>query len=205
MTLSDRSGAASLAVRAVGPTDAVALAAFFEAAGSTCFCRYWHFSGDKNGWLERSAARPEESRAELEAAVQEARPDGAGLVASTGGAIVGWLKLSPRTSVPKLRNLPVYRTLDLGPDDGVLAIGCMLVHPEHREQGVARALVAGAIDEAERQGARCIEAYPRRSPTRLYDEAAFLGPEALYRAQGFEVVVDQPPYPVLRRHPSPLR
>jgi GNAT superfamily N-acetyltransferase len=191
-------------VRAVGPTDAVALAAFFDAAGSTCFCRYWHFTGDKNGWLERSAARPEESRAELETAVREARPDGTGLVASVGGVVVGWLKLSPRGAVPKLRNLPVYRTLDLGPDDGVLAIGCMLVHPDHREQGVARSLITGAIAEAKRQGARFIEAYPRRSPTRLYDEAAFLGPEALYRELGFEITVDQPPYPVLRRILSPL-
>lgn len=193
------------AVRVVGPGDGPALAAFFEAAGSSCFCRYWHFAGDKNGWLERSALRPEESRAELEAAVREARPDGAGIIASAGGAIVGWLKLSPRAAVPKLRRLPVYRTLDLGPDDGVLAIGCMLVHPEHRERGVARALLAGALEEAERQGARFVEAYPRRSHARLYDEAAFLGPEALYRELGFAVVVDQPPYPVLRRDLSPRK
>ncbi len=193
------SEAPELQVRWVGPTDGPALAAFFEAAGSTCFCRYWHFGGDKNGWLERSAARPEESRSELEAAVREQRPDGAGLVAlGGGGVVVGWLKLAPRGAVPKLRNLPVYRTLDLGPDEGVLAIGCVLVHPEHREQGVARALLEGAILEATRGGARFLEAYPRRSATRLYDEAAFLGPEALYLALGFDITVDQPPYPVLR-------
>ncbi len=191
-------------VRAVAPADAAALGAFFEAAGSTCFCRYWHFQGDKNGWLERSAARPEESRAELEAAVREARPDGAGLVARLDGVVVGWLKLAPRAAVPKLRNLPVYRALDLGDDEGVLAIGCMLVHPDHRDRGVARALVAFAIEEAGRRGARFVEAYPRRSPDRLYDEAAFLGPEGLYRALGFEVIVDQPPYPVLRRALPPL-
>ena len=35
-----------------------ALAALFERAESPCFCRYWHFEGDKNAWLDRCANRP---------------------------------------------------------------------------------------------------------------------------------------------------
>ena len=36
--------------------------ALFEASGSPCFCRYWHFEGKKNDWLARCALRPDENR-----------------------------------------------------------------------------------------------------------------------------------------------
>src|SRR5262249_28771934 len=50
------------------------LRALFDACHSTCFCRYWHFSGTKNEWLDRCANRPEENSAELEAAVRAQDP-----------------------------------------------------------------------------------------------------------------------------------
>ena len=56
-------------VRPLDGSNVDALIALFEASYSTCFCRYWHFTGNKNEWLERGAFRPEENIAELRAAV----------------------------------------------------------------------------------------------------------------------------------------
>lgn len=191
-------------VAAVTRAHLPALRALFEAASSSCFCRYWHFEGNKNEWLERCAFRPEENRDELEAAVAEARDDGGGVVAlDDDGAIVGWMKLTRRSAVPKLRRLPVYRSLDLGDDASVFSVGCFLVHPGRRRRGVARALLEGAEAIARAKGARAIEGYPRRSSAPLHDEEAFQGPEAVFVALGFEHAAGEAPYPVYRKVLAP--
>jgi GNAT superfamily N-acetyltransferase len=189
-------------VASVGAAHLPSLQALFEAAASPCFCRYWHFAGNKNEWLERCAFRPEENAAELAAAIG-ARPEGGeGLVAlsadSAADRVVGWMKLIARSRVPKLRGLPVYRSLDLGEDDGVLSVGCFLVHPDARGRGVARALVLAAPSFARAWGARWIEAYPRRSTEPLHAEEAWQGPERLFVEAGFSAVHDVAPYPVYR-------
>lgn len=175
-----------------------ALVALFKESYSSCFCRYWHFTGNKNEWLERGAFRPEENEAELAAAVRAGDPGARGLLAFDGDRAVGWLKLTPRASVPKLRSLPVYRNLDLGDEHTTYSIGCLLVHPEHRRRGVARALVEAATAAAGAWGALAVEAYPRRAAHPLSDEEAWQGPEKTFLDAGFTVVHDTPPYPVLR-------
>jgi GNAT superfamily N-acetyltransferase len=186
----------SVRVEEASAAHAPALEALFERAGSPCFCRYWHFSGNKNEWLDRCAHRPEENAAELDAALAGGAPEG--LVAIDHGDVLGWMKLTPRLRVPKLRNLPVYRSLELGDDETTFAIGCFLVDPQHRKIGVARALVRAAPAIARTRGASALEAYPRRSTEKLHDEEAWQGPEHLFVESGFRVVHDVGPYPVYR-------
>lgn len=180
-------------------SDMPAFAALFRAAGSPCFCRFWHFTGDKNAWLERCAEAPEASLREQEDAVRRGGDDARGLVAWDGDAAIGWMKLSPRAAVPKLRGLPVYRALDLGPDAGAWSIGCVLVHPERRGRGVARALVAAADAHVRAWGGRAIEAYPRRTREPMHPEQAMQGPLATYLAQGYVEIAGEGQYPVLRK------
>jgi GNAT superfamily N-acetyltransferase len=176
------------------------LHALFEAAPSTCFCRYWHFEGTKNEWLDRCAHRPEENRAELDAAVRERREDAEGVVAiGEDETILGWMKLTARSSVPKLRRLPVYRSLDLGDEGSTFSVGCFLVHPAHRRTGIARALLEGAEEIACLRGASAIEGYPRRSSSPLHDEEAWQGPEGVFVERGFQHVAGEAPYPVYRK------
>lgn len=176
------------------------LFALFEAASVTCFCRYWHFEGTKNEWLDRCAHRPEENREELATAVREEREDGGGVVAvNDDGTVVGWMKLTRRSAVPKLRRLPVYRSLDLGDEEATFAIGCFVIHPAFRRSGIARALIEAADRVARDRGASAIEGYPRRSSSPLYDEEAWQGPERAFVASGFEHVAGEPPYPVYRK------
>jgi GNAT superfamily N-acetyltransferase len=190
----------TLRVEIAGPEHAARLRALFDACASTCFCRYWHFTGTKNEWLERCALRPEENASELERALASGPDETArGLVAVTGdGDVVGWMKLTARAALPKLRALPVYRALDLGREETTFGVGCVLVDPRHRRRGVARALVEAAPERARAWGARAIEAYPRRSHDALHDEEAWQGPERIFVALGWEVVHDVAPYPVYR-------
>jgi GNAT superfamily N-acetyltransferase len=202
------------------PAHASALGALFDAAGCPCHCRYWHFEGDKNAWLERCALAPEQNQAEQAAALAAGTDDAAGIVALVGDDIVGWLKLAPRAALGKLLRLGAYRPLGLAQDPGVLGIGCVLVHPAHRARGVARALIVGAVEHGARVGAHTIEAYPLRAQERLRDDELGRGPEALYRSLGFTAMAApvlagaahamfgaEPTgaYPVLRRPLSPVR
>jgi len=170
----------------------------FGVCASSCFCRYWHFEGTKNEWLARLAFAPETNEAEQRARLAEGDPSARGLVAVEGEVVVGWLKLSPRATVPKLRRLPVYRALDLGPDEGVLSIGCLLVHPSYRRRGVARALVRHALVVAKETGAHAVEAYPHKRDEELRDEELWMGPLALFEEAGFRALEGNAAYPVLR-------
>lgn len=172
-------------------------AKLFEASSSSCFCRYWHFTGTKNDWLERCAIRPEENLAEQADAVARGDVSASGLVAVENGAVVGWMKLAPRESLPKLTSLPVYRQLVAEP--GTWTIGCFVVDPSRRRRGIARALVRNAETYVAAQGGRVIEAHPRRSTAPLHDEEAWQGPERLFLELGFAVIHDVSPYPVYRK------
>ncbi len=174
--------------------------ALFAAAGSGCFCRYWHFLGTKNEWLARLASQPEENAAEQEKALRDGSPTAGGLVALEGERAIGWLKLAPRSAVPKLARLPVYRPLALSPVDDVLSIACLLVDPAHRRKGVARALVEAAKTIAERTGASSLEAYPHNRGELLRDEELWMGPYSLLVEAGFRSVGspgENETYPVL--------
>jgi GNAT superfamily N-acetyltransferase len=201
----------TLAIVALDAATAPAWVGLFEACASPCFCRYWNFEGKKNDWLERCAFRPEENRDEQLALVRAGAPEARGLLALEGDVAVGWMKLAPRSLLPKLTRQGAYRPLDLGPDAGVWSIGCLLVRPEQRGQGLAMALVQAAPAHVRSwtgaasalEPARAIEAYPRGRTdgalARLHAEEAWVGTEALFDRCGYVRVAGEAAYPVMRR------
>jgi GNAT superfamily N-acetyltransferase len=183
---------------ALVPAHANALTALFERIGSACYCRYFHFEGDKNEWQARLAFEPEKNRAEL--VERAARPPLAGVVAFAGEDACGWMKLEPAAAVPKLYAQRPYRALPqlAGPRSGVWVVGCFLVAPEVRRRGVARGLLRAGIELARAQGAHALEAFPRRAEG-VRDEELWTGPLALFMSESFAIVQEQTQYPVLRR------
>lgn len=171
----------------------------FDECHVACFCNYWHFEGNKNEWLEQCAFRPEENFAAQEARVRSGSPSARGLLCIEKERALGWMKLVPIATIPKLRKLPVYKSLDLGDEASGYAIGCLLVHPSLREQGVARAMVREAAKFVRQWGGEGIHAFPRRSLERLYPEEIWQGPERLFIGEEFELLHDLPPYPVLKK------
>jgi GNAT superfamily N-acetyltransferase len=183
----------------VRASDARALSALFERAEVRCYCRYWHFSGDKNAWLERCALAAEQNERELGAALLTNSEPAQGIVARSEDAIVGWMKLSPAWHVEKLYQQRVYKALPCftPPREGVYAVGCFLVDPERRRRGIARQMLQAGVDFARSVGARAIEAFPRRAAL-LGDEEQWMGPFSIFESLGFRTVHDFQPYPVLR-------
>jgi GNAT superfamily N-acetyltransferase len=181
------------------PELAGAWAALFEASGSACFCRWWYFAGTKNEWLDRCFHDPARNRDEQTALVAGGAPEAGGLVAIEDDAVVGWMKLAPRAGLTKLRRQGAYRALDLGDDEGIWSVGCLLVRPDRRRRGVARALVEAAPEHVRANGGRAVEAYPHRVAHALHDEEAWMGPESIFVALGWHAVHDVAPYPVHRK------
>jgi GNAT superfamily N-acetyltransferase len=212
------------AVVAAGPEHADGLAALFHAAGSPCFCRFWHFTGTNNDWLDRCANAPGDNERELREALASRLDDGAsdrasaqgapsaanprsaeaqGVVAveSRSGAVVGWMKVAPAPAMKKAYDRRLYKSLPCFEGDraGVFAIGCFLVHPDHRKRALSTALVRGAVAIAPSWGARALEAFPRRPREPVREDELWTGPMGAFEKNGFVEVHAFEPYPVLRR------
>ncbi len=177
--------------------DHPALVEFFERAGSSCFCHYHEFEGDARAFqyslATNSASHKEALREKLHAGTFQA------LVAWRGDRIVGFLRFGPPERNKQLTQR-IYRDLPCfsGPPRRRASIFCMLVIPELRRQGVARALVQALDEGARALGYEEIEALPRGT-TGGMDEEYWTGPFGLFEKQGFTVVHDFEPYPVVRR------
>lgn len=180
--------------------DGPELVQLFERCGSGCYCRYWHFAGDKNAWLDRLAHAPELSARELEQDLATASNTPHGVIASSGEQVIGWMKLTFAQRVDKLYAQRPYRGLPLldGHARRVLTVGCFLVDPDFRRKGVARSLLAEGLELARRVGATAIEAFPRQAEM-LGEPELWMGPFEIYAALGFEAVYSVGQYPVLRK------
>ncbi|MFO0571037.1 MAG: GNAT family N-acetyltransferase [Polyangiaceae bacterium] len=190
----------SFEVVPAGPSHGPGLLALFQRTGSPCHCRWWHFDGDKNAWLDRCANRASESRAELAARVAEGHAEARGVVAvDADQAVVGWMKVCEALTVPKLFEQRLYKGLACfdGDRSSTWVIGCFLIDEPWRRRGVARALLAGGIELARNSGATHVEAFPRRAED-VPAEQLWTGPSAIFDALGFTTVHDFAPYPVLR-------
>lgn len=158
--------------------------------GGWCFCVAWwvpHWVG----FNERSA---EENRALRESLLAVGIGDG--WLAVQGEQTVGWCQGGPRD---QLGRIAFYYKRP--PDPDCWAIGCVQVPHELRRQGVARALLEGAIEQMRAAGARRVEAYPRLDKTEGPADPADLwpGPLALYRSLGFRVIGRKGPVRIMGR------
>lgn len=173
-----------------------------------CWCMAYRRSGAQDS-LPAGTSRAEANRASLKALVDAGRSPG--LIAYHGKVPVGWVSLAPRDEFAKLKRSPVMKPVD---DKPVWSIICFVVPSPYRGQGVAHALLQGAIAYARRHGATLIEAYPVDKAERSSDEAMWFGAKSMYDRAGFkEVARRKPTRPVVRRRvvpnksfkPKPLR
>ncbi len=68
-----------------------------------------------------------------------------------------------------------------------------VVPSEHRGQGVAAALLEGALADAREQGATLVEAYPVDRPAHSKDDTMWFGAKSMYDKAGFEEVARRKP------------
>jgi GNAT superfamily N-acetyltransferase len=146
-----------------------------------CWCQAWRGADAAFGRGE-----PGRNRLLLRSQVEAGGP-APGLIAYLDGQPLGWCGLGPRAAMPRLAR---SRTIPAVDDLPVWAIGCFNVRVGYRRQGVARALLAGAVAYAREMGAPAIEAYPIDPEGRRIDVAfGFVGFTSMFEAAGFRRVV----------------
>lgn len=173
------------------------LEALFNAKGCSmargCWCMAYRRSGkvEPPAGVTASAFNREGLRA---LAVAASPPPG--LLAYRGNEPVGWVSLGPREQFARLARSPVMGPVD---DQPVWSIICFVVPPAFRHQGVAHALLQGAIDFASAHGVRLLEAYPVEKARRGDDAWMWFGAKSMYDRAGFtEVARRRPERPVVR-------
>jgi GNAT superfamily N-acetyltransferase len=101
---------------------------------------------------------------------------------------VGWCGFGPRHEMERLVR---SRTIPAVDDQPVWSLVCFLVLPEYRRQGVARALLRGAIDCARSYGAPALEAYPiDPAGERINTTSAYVGSVSMFEREGFLRVLE---------------
>ncbi len=186
----------ALAIRPLTPARWPDLEAVFLAKGCSvargCWCMYYRETG---AFVLAGGKAPALARKrKLHDLVTDGPPPG--LLAYLGKKPVGWVTLGPR---PAFRRLEKSRAMKAVDDEPVWSLVCFVVPSEFRGQGVASALLEGAIDYAARQGATILEAYPREPEGRAPDDSMWFGTRSMFDKAGFEEVARHSPgRPVMR-------
>ena len=174
------------------------LEALFEARGCSearrCWCMYYRLSGKETGFTRPGDGQPARAKAALRELAERDPPPG--LIGYRGEQPVGWISLGPRETYAKLARSPTMKPVD---DQPVWSIVCLVVPSELRGQGVARALIAGAVAYARKRGVKLLEAYPVDKDQPSATQAPWFGSKAMFDAAGFEEVARRrPARPVVR-------
>lgn len=158
---------------------------------SWCFCQYFTTTGRS---YEESAERNREA---LCAQVAQQPPPG--LLAYLGADPVGWAQVGPRASFPRVTADRATAVLD---SHGVWRCTCFVVRVGRRRRGVARALLARAVEYARQQGATQLEGHPvdvAAKGGKVPSPNLYHGTLSMFIDAGFdEVLRTRPDRPVVR-------
>jgi GNAT superfamily N-acetyltransferase len=117
-----------------------------------------------------------------------ARRPGPGVLAYDDGEPVGWAAVAPRDELHAFTHGRVIPRVD---DLPVWSVWCFKVRGGHRKQGIAHALLDGAVEFARAAGAPAIEGYPVDTGDRRVDAiSAFVGTRRMFERAGFVKAAD---------------
>jgi hypothetical protein len=145
-----------------------------------CWCMGFHPEG------VGKHKTPEQNRSEKELRVNEDRAHAA--LVYEGDACVGWCQFGVPDELPRIKSKRAYEAGLQGPDDRPdWRITCFYVNKGQRNQGIAAAALAGALDEIARLGGGTVESYPEDTTDRKVS-GSFLhnGTLAMFEREGFE-------------------
>jgi GNAT superfamily N-acetyltransferase len=169
-------GAVNLIIQEVDRDRWSDLEKLFESRGGPkyCLCMVWRATA------EEARKRDGQSRkTALQRRVEAGVP--VGILGYLDGEPVAWCSIAPRSTYRPLGGL------DDPADDleQVWSIVCFFVLRRLRGQGIMKRLIAAAIDQATRRGARVVEAYPVEPEAHSY---LFMGFVPVFESMGFQEV-----------------
>jgi GNAT superfamily N-acetyltransferase len=179
----------TITTRAVSPEDWAILEAFFGPSGaySNCWCTWFRQSSEeyRKGCSEGGGPNRELlNRLTLEGAAP-------GLLAYEDDRPVGWVSVAPREEFGRILRSPSLRPPDPAAksERGVWSVVCFWIPRAERGRGIARSLLAGAVEHARRGGATAIEGYPvDTAGAKKAAASIYTGTVELFTTAGFEVI-----------------
>lgn len=122
-----------------------------------------------------------------------------GLLAYLDGEPVGWCNVAPRSQIANLRK---FSEAIVDPADDPAVVMCFVIRADRRGEGVASALLRGAIEAARRWGSPWLEGYPARPDVDLegmpWSAAFYKGPLSMYLNAGFTIAREMDTWNVVR-------
>jgi len=163
-----------------------------------CYCHYYHVPKAIN-WPGLDGAT---NRAAMTARIEASEMDG--FLAYSGDEVVGWLNAQPRTKLPHcMARLGIPPPpLDV-PAEFATYIVCFVIAPSWRRRGVARALLAGALESFRARGIRVVDAFPFNAGASTTASHHYHGPPSLFREAGFDVEAGHKTMTAMRKRLSP--
>ena len=152
--------------------------------GSTCWDLFPRYTAAQQRELGITGGGESKRRAAL-AKLARRRKNSAGLIAYEGREPIGWISLGPRYDFSRIEGSRATPPVD---DVPAWVIPCITVRRGYRGRGVAVAMIRAAVDYAGKRGAPAVEAYPRAEGTRVHDDFAFFGTEAMFKKAGFRKI-----------------
>ena len=147
----------------------------------SCWCQWWRLTAAEYG---RSTSASHRAALRDQCAADPVP----GVVAYLGDLPVGWCGFGPRSAMRRLERSRTIPAIDGQP---VWSIVCFDVRPGYRRRGVAKALLAGAIEYADAHGAVGLEAYPTDpGGTRRDATFSYTGFTGMFEAAGFRRVIE---------------
>lgn len=157
-----------------------------NGACAGCWCMWWR--------VKRSAFKPAANKAAFRKIVAKGPPPG--LLAFDGDQAVGWCQLTPRSDLPTLSRSRMLMAVD---DMPVWSLSCFYVRKGWRGKGIMTALIAAAVEAAERQGVPALEAYPWDTKEKKSSSTVYTGLAKSFRRAGFRVVARRAQHrPIMR-------
>lgn len=110
-----------------------------------------------------------------------------GILAYSQKEPIGWCALAPREIFIRLEKARTLKRVDT---QKVWSIVCLFIAKPYRKKGLSTTLIKGAIDFAQKQGAKIIESYPfELKQKNRPDPFVWTGLASSYRKAGFEEVL----------------
>lgn len=120
-----------------------------------------------------------------------------GVIAYHGQEPIGWCAVAPRELYLGLANSRILKPVD---DQAVWSVSCLFVNKEYRRRGLSTTLLRGAVEFAQKRGAKILEGYPTE-PGKANTPDAFLWhgvPSAFIKAGFKEVTRRSESRPIMR-------
>jgi ribosomal protein S18 acetylase RimI-like enzyme len=159
-----------------------------------CYCHYYQVPKTLR-WASLSAPR---NRAAMQARIAVGEMEG--FLAYEQEDVVGWLNAQPRHKLAHcFDRMGIAPTpLPCAPFEAA-AIVCVVIAPTRRRRGIARALLAAALESFAARGFRLVDAFPFKAGRNEKAADHYHGPLPIFLDAGFAILREHKSLTVVRK------